>query len=508
MADIFISYARADRAIAKTFADAFIANGWTVWWDPDIAYGTQFDKVIETEIGRAKCVIALWSKRSVDSQWVRSEASEANQRGILVPIRIEADAKEPLEFRRVQTADLAGWDGDRDNPTFQRLLPDIERSIRSQGRPEEERVHPSGEEPRARALAPKPRLLVRLVLLSAPTIIALMVAGAAMLIHRPTAFNLELTVKGVSFTAEQGVLLLDKSAFTSLALHGVERGRIDANRAVLAEQRVDASSTSPRPIPVPIRIAARKESGATVIFAAPDGGGPVIGEFDQLFVPDGARVDLAVTPEKPSALSVRIVDRASRFVLSLRGESLVDLVHAKIESGTGQLDAAAVTLKLDAAESGSLVEMEGTSAGPTVLLTPPSASTGPAMLPGPLRVSALQFLADRISTVSGAGSIGFAEAEDARKITVNSGDFVVLSDLRSFYVRGLTLQPEAQAIRFVAGGFAGSLQTGPAGGRRERALTWFDSVWRQPWSLQLFALAVWLFPTTLAGYKLLKELRK
>lgn len=142
MADVFISYARADREIASVFADTFAAQGWSVWWDPEITYGTQFDRVIEKEIHEAKCVVVLWSKRSVESQWVRSEASEANQRGILVPIRIEAGAKEPLEFRKVQTADLAGWDGEGKNPTFQRLARDIEGIIGSQVRTDEKRVQP------------------------------------------------------------------------------------------------------------------------------------------------------------------------------------------------------------------------------------------------------------------------------------------------------------------------------------------------------------------------------
>ena len=63
-------------------------------------------------------------------------------------------------------------------------------------------------------------------------------------------------------------------------------------------------------------------------------------------------------------------------------------------------------------------------------------------------------------------------------------------------------------MRLVAGGVAGSLKSGPPGAIHERAVTWFDSVWHQPQSVQLFALVVWLFPTTLAGYKLLKELRQ
>ena len=85
---------------------------------------------------------------------------------------------------------------------------------------------------------------------------------------------------------------------------------------------------------------------------------------------------------------------------------------------------------------------------------------------------------------------------------------MVLRDPRNFFIRKLELQPDRKAIRVEAGGVAGSLKSGPAGGVQERTLTWFDSIWHQPRSIQLFGLAVWLFPTTLAGYKLLKELRR
>lgn len=240
----------------------------------------------------------------------------------------------------------------------------------------------------------------------------------------------------------------------------------------------------------------------------------MIGELDRLFVPAGARVDLRMTPEKPSALSVRIFDQPLRIVLSLRNESLVDLVEAKIESEMpGQSDDSAVTLELQPAEGGSLVEMSGTPAGPTILLTSPAGNGFPEILPAALHVSDVEFLnqgstGERLSTVSGEGSIGFPDAAGAQRISVTRGEYVILGGLENFFVRTLTLQADPGAIRLKAGGVAGSLRSGPAGGVRERALTWFDWIWHQPRSAQLFGLLVWLLPTMLAGYKLMQELRR
>lgn len=122
MADIFISYARSGRELAHRFADALSVRKWKVWWDPEIPYGQSFDEVIERELAAACCVIVLWSKDSVSSRWVRTEADEGLNRGILVPILIESDVSIPLAFRRLQAANLVGWTGDREHTIAKRVF--------------------------------------------------------------------------------------------------------------------------------------------------------------------------------------------------------------------------------------------------------------------------------------------------------------------------------------------------------------------------------------------------
>lgn len=120
MTDVFISYASEDREGARKLANALEARGWSVWWDRKIIAGQTFDQVIEHELGTAKCVVVLWSKDSILSEWVKSEAAVAAERGVLVPALID-DVRLPLEFRRRQTADLVGWDGDPLHGGFQAL---------------------------------------------------------------------------------------------------------------------------------------------------------------------------------------------------------------------------------------------------------------------------------------------------------------------------------------------------------------------------------------------------
>ena len=121
MSDIFLSYAREDRDKAETLAKAFKSHGWTVWWDRKIPLGQDFTDVIEDEIDVTRCLIVLWSKHSVDSRWVQSEATAAAERAILIPVLLE-EVRLPIEFRRIQAANLIDWDGSTSSREFQQLL--------------------------------------------------------------------------------------------------------------------------------------------------------------------------------------------------------------------------------------------------------------------------------------------------------------------------------------------------------------------------------------------------
>jgi hypothetical protein len=102
--------------------------GWSVWWDRKIVVGQAFDKTIERELEAAKCVIVLWSQKSIDSEWVKNEAAVAAERAVLVPALIDR-VKLPLEFRRRQTADLVGWEGNTSQEGFQALCNGIAAKV-------------------------------------------------------------------------------------------------------------------------------------------------------------------------------------------------------------------------------------------------------------------------------------------------------------------------------------------------------------------------------------------
>ena len=107
-AEIFVSYSRVDRDKVAQLVKVVEAQGWAVWWDPEIIPGQQFDEQIDAKLESAKCVVVVWSQTSVKSAWVRGEARDGLERGILVPLKID-QCKTPIDFRAVQTEDLSDW---------------------------------------------------------------------------------------------------------------------------------------------------------------------------------------------------------------------------------------------------------------------------------------------------------------------------------------------------------------------------------------------------------------
>jgi len=128
MAQLFLSYANEDFDRARNLAHALLTLGWDVWWDRNIPAGRVFEEVIEEAIDASHCVVVLWSASSVNSRWVKTEASEGANRQILVPVQLD-DSRIPLAFRQIQTADFSEWDGDDDSALIKELAESIQHVI-------------------------------------------------------------------------------------------------------------------------------------------------------------------------------------------------------------------------------------------------------------------------------------------------------------------------------------------------------------------------------------------
>ena len=124
MSDIFISYASEDRDRAERLAAGLQGLGWSIWWDRTIPAGRTFTQVITDALAATRCVLVLWSGKSMKSNWVLEEAEEGRKREILVPVMIE-NVTPPLGFRSIQAVDLVNWDDQPESQGFRKLVTDI-----------------------------------------------------------------------------------------------------------------------------------------------------------------------------------------------------------------------------------------------------------------------------------------------------------------------------------------------------------------------------------------------
>lgn len=126
--DVFLSYARENRDLVQELVRVLKGRGLSVWWDRAIRAGRDFEQDIDLALANSKCVLVLWSEHSVASTWVRSEARDAHERDILVPVLVE-DARIPLQFRALNTIALMDWPHQPCEPQLQQMFEAVTQTI-------------------------------------------------------------------------------------------------------------------------------------------------------------------------------------------------------------------------------------------------------------------------------------------------------------------------------------------------------------------------------------------
>lgn len=128
VADVFLSYNREDQPKAKVIAEALERAGFQVWWDTVLRAGQTYDEVTEKQLRDAWAVVVLWSSRSVQSKWVRAEATLGDRKSALIPVMIEP-CERPIMFELIQTADLTNWQGDLTDANWLAFVADVREHV-------------------------------------------------------------------------------------------------------------------------------------------------------------------------------------------------------------------------------------------------------------------------------------------------------------------------------------------------------------------------------------------
>jgi hypothetical protein len=213
MAQVFLSYSRANRERVRGINDGLGGGGYSVWWDERLNASDDYAMLIEEKIDAASCVVVAWSQAARQSLWVRAEANEGLDAGKLVQINLDG-ARLPLPFTMLHALDFKSWRGEARGTPWDDLTGRVGAMVRGEKQPIARR-----EMPEAPALQGFFGVaLLGWAALGLAVFMALMVGAAAAGQISPGTFS-GLTLLGVAMAA----VLLGLTAFTLIRVSAASR---------------------------------------------------------------------------------------------------------------------------------------------------------------------------------------------------------------------------------------------------------------------------------------------
>lgn len=515
MSDIFLSYSSKDRPWVERFAQTLETYGWSVWWDRAISTGGSFNAEIRRELSAAKCAIVVWSEQSVESEWVQAEASEAKKQDKYLPIKINL-CELPLGFTQRTYQSLADWDPGVEHAGFAQLLKDVERLVKSP--------------PKVVVYGPKPwwKRIHPIWLVSAPAILAAVVAMGLTLWSIPGRVQVELTTERVEFTigeptqgeARIGGFKMQSVAIEKFASLAFEPTAIEeADPSQYRVETDDFPSSAWRRVNV---------DGSKVTMGAKDqtrhprvtvetltAEGPDTIHLDPIAIAPGARVTLEtreVHGGKKEGFTLHITGQKT-VTLSMHNpfKLIADQAELRdIPSQFGQQDE--LTYRVTLPEQASWIEA---AALPDGLFLSPTVASNPSVgsLVSGLSVATMDFTkqnasGERVSALIGQGTISSKEYPKLISVSLNEGEAIGLERLDKFMIERITLQPDGGGMKVVGYGQVKQVRTKRGEIPIQHSLTALDALWHNARLAVFVAIGSAVFTTSLGAYRLWKELKR
>jgi hypothetical protein len=130
---VFLSYAHADQKRVAPLVRLLSAR-FNLFWDRGLTLGESWRRTLTEKIDSARCLIVVWTTRSVHKDFVWSEVQRAkDNRGAVIPVKLDKRARIPLGFSEMHHVDLSGWSGRADRRTTE-LVKLVARLVARPGR--------------------------------------------------------------------------------------------------------------------------------------------------------------------------------------------------------------------------------------------------------------------------------------------------------------------------------------------------------------------------------------
>jgi hypothetical protein len=533
MVRIFISYASEDRQSAERLAHVLAQNGFAVWWDRKIPLGSSFDQVIEENLAQADCVLVLWTASSVQSRWVRAEASEAAAREVLIPVLMEPELRIPLEFRLLQAANLADWSGDTQHVEFSALLAHI-TAIGGRAPTARARLAPAAEHAAARAEAQgaarldqpheplreqrrvsrheRPRRLGLALMLLSPGVVILAATVAAAIWRVPTRLQFDLVIERLAFTVagEQPVdVPVRPLGFRTLSVENFDRLTFTPERVRWIDRAPEASRMLRRAATVTLNRTGDDTAAVVLESAGRETAASGAGRLQPLTIAPGSRVILTTSS-----------DPSNRIALSVEGQPLDTNVLPAAELALTATNVALDEPSLPARTGGSLtlafslpedrpfVQVQG--ARRSFVITATLGAPSSLALVDNAGVNGVELLKQGLdgtvqSAIVGNGEIRYPQQPRIAPIRVGARDFVTLGKMSRTTITRLELSPEHPGMLLAMDGVAGEAALASGGVERGLRITALERLWHETRAGVLLLAGVCLASLLAGGYRLHRD---
>jgi len=368
------------------------------------------------------------------------------------------------------------------------------------------------------------KLTYALLRLTLPTVVVIVAVLVLMHWRIPTRVQVEITVDRAVFTVggADATSLLNAVGFRSLTVEKFARIALrpmtfevaDPAQYVPAEDHYLESAWTSLTVAPPVEITGEDDTlQPAVTLESASVGLEAAGRLDRIWARPGAEVTAEVRGGLRAGLTIKVERQESFAALSFREPFQLMTNYSQVTGISGvPYWTNALTYRVQLLTHSPVIEITGQPQVLVLILTMADHKAIDLFSTGGIPVTALDFTRQNPTgqpetALVHDGDLTYPDYPDVKKVSFTPPDVLGLARLQKFRIEAIALDPEHQGMRFRLQGIAGHVKTGSQAFPKDHRLTRFDTLWHNPRLMVLFGIIVWVFPTTVGGYRLYKEIK-